>query len=390
MKILQITPSYKPAYIYGGPTMSVAKLCEALVQHNLDLEVLTTTANGKTELNVESGEKISVDGVPATYFKRITKDHTHFSPALLLGLREKIKEQKTKNKDLPPVIHIHSWWNLVTIFSCLMAKIYHIPVVLSPRGMLTAYTQNNRNSLLKSILHTLIGKSLLRYCHIIASSEQEQQDLLQIIMPKSITIIPNLVSLPHEQGARSKEQGTPFNLLFLSRIEEKKGLDILFEALANLNIKWTLNIGGNGDEEYIKNLKLKAKNLKINDNIHWLGHINNQDKFELMANHDLLVLTSHNENFANVVIESLSVGTPVLLSKQVGLSSYVAANDLGFVTDLNSNQITTTLNDAYTNLGKRDRIRLSASQMIKDDFNEEKLIKKYINLYQEILNLKSS
>ena len=368
--------------------MSVAKLCETLVQHNLNLEVLTTTANGKIELNVESGKKVNVDGVPVTYFKRLTKDHTHFSPALLLALRRKIKEQH-------PVIHIHSWWNLVAIFSCLVAKIYHIPVVLSPRGMLTAYTQNNRNSYFKSILHTLIGKSLLKYCHIIASSKQEQQDILQIIIPKSITIIPNLVSLPGKQGVVTFNPLTLnppscFKLLFLSRIEEKKGLEILFEALANLNIEWILNIGGNGDEEYVRSLKLKAESLKLSEKIHWLGHINNQDKFELMANHDLLVLTSHNENFANVVIESLSVGTPVLLSKYVGLCTYVKANDLGFVTDLDSYQITTSLNEAYTNLSKRDRIRSSAWQIIKNDFSEDKLTQKYINLYQEILNLKSS
>ncbi len=68
MKILQITPSYKPAYVYGGPTMSVAKLCETLVHHGLNLEVLTTTANGKIELDLERGKKMNVDGVIVTYF----------------------------------------------------------------------------------------------------------------------------------------------------------------------------------------------------------------------------------------------------------------------------------------------------------------------------------
>ena len=62
MRILHITASYKPAFIYGGPTMSVAKLCEALgglevrslgvkgfeAFNDIEVEVLTTTANGKT------------------------------------------------------------------------------------------------------------------------------------------------------------------------------------------------------------------------------------------------------------------------------------------------------------------------------------------------------
>jgi glycosyltransferase involved in cell wall biosynthesis len=382
VKIFQITPSYKPAYVYGGPTMSVAKLCEALSNEQLDLQVLTTTANGQSELDVEPNKQVKVDGVLVTYYKRITKDHTHFSPALLKALRNKIKSTK-------PIIHIHSWWNLVTIFSCFVAKLYHVPVVLSPRGMLTNYTQNTRNSFFKSTLHFLLGKSLLKYVHIIASSEQEKSDVLEIITPKSIHIIPNLVSLPKTIPTHESEvkDNNSFNLLFLSRIEEKKGLDFLFDALANLTVQWTLTIGGDGEKQYVENLKAKAENLKINNNINWLGHVNNDNKFKLIANHDLLVLTSHNENFANVVIESLSVGTPVLLSKHVGLSSYVEDNDLGFITDLKVDQITAKLNEAFTSIEKRNRIRQESPPIIQKDFNEITLVKKYIALYHHILNL---
>ena len=102
-----IRDSYKPAYIYGGPTMSVAKLCEALTKTNVAIEVLTTTANGKIELNVKSGEQTEVDGVKVSYFRRLTKDHTHFSPALLLALRKKITEQKIQTEVQKPELIIH-------------------------------------------------------------------------------------------------------------------------------------------------------------------------------------------------------------------------------------------------------------------------------------------
>ena len=239
IKILQITAAYKPAYIYGGPTMSVAKLCETLVKPSIvhspssgelietnnekslssivhrpsfedkseinneksqpyivhqetnneqrttkdvsfDLEVFTTTANGQTELNVTPNESTIVDGVKVTYFKRLTKDHTHFSPALLLALRneilkhnrkqkaERLKQQtstvhrlsfkettKTNNSlsfgegwgEEKLIIHIHAWWNLVSILSCALAKWYHVPVILSPRGMLTVYTTTRLKAL---------------------------------------------------------------------------------------------------------------------------------------------------------------------------------------------------------------------------------------------------
>ena len=110
IKLLQIIAAYKPAYIYGGPTMSVSKLCEALTKTEIEVEVLTTTANGKDELNVRPAKSIDVDGVKTTYFKRLTKDHTHFSPALLLTLRKKIKEQRatTQTPNANLIIHIHA------------------------------------------------------------------------------------------------------------------------------------------------------------------------------------------------------------------------------------------------------------------------------------------
>lgn len=382
MKIIHIIPSYKPAYIYGGPTMSVAKLCEALVKTEVEIEVFTTTANGLTELDVVPGEKVVVDDVPVTYFKRLTKDHTHFSPSLLWALRKKIKENRTKN-DL--IIHIHSWWNLVSIFTCWIAKYYNIPVVLTPRGMLTQYSTVNRNVSAKSLIHELIGKRLLKYCYIHATSEKEKSDILEIVEPKSITVIYNLVRTGNTSAPSNSLSPNVFNLLFLSRIEEKKGLELLFESLALLAIDWKLTIAGTGETSYVERLKSRVKNLKLDRKVSWIGHVSNDDKFEVMAKHDVLVLTSYNENFANVVVESLSVGTPVLLSDQVGLAEYVEINKLGWITSLHAGEITNKINEAYYDDHMRSKIRQSAKEIISRDFNTKNLISQYLSLYNTIL-----
>lgn len=382
MKIIHITASYKPAYIYGGPIQSVAKLCEAMVEvsDGEDLHVLTTTANGTEELEVQTGKVSLIDSVPVTYFKRWTKDHSHFSPELLIQLRKTILQ--TPNSKL--IVHIHAWWNLVSLLSCLIAKFYKMPVVLSPRGMLTSYSFGNRNSISKNLIHKFIGKRLLKYCHIHATSEQEKQEILKIITPKSITVISNLVSFPSSAPSLQSSANNIFQLLFLSRIEEKKGLELLFEALTLVDIPWQLTIAGSGKAEYVESLKLKAEKLKLDNRIKWIGFVDKEKKFDLLANHDLTVLTSHNENFANVVIESLSVGTPVLASKYVGLADYVADKELGWVTSLNVDEIKTELVSAYREVTKREKIRREAPSIIKDDFNDVNLAKKYIELYNRI------
>ncbi|QNN43015.1 XrtY-associated glycosyltransferase XYAG1 [Pedobacter roseus] len=382
MKIIHVTASYKPAYIYGGPIQSVAKLCEAMVEvrDGEDLQVLTTTANGTEELEVQTGKVSLIDSVPVTYFKRWTKDHSHFSPKLLIQLRKTILQ----NQDSKIIIHIHAWWNLVSVLSCLVAKWHKIPVVLSPRGMLTSYSFGNRNSFSKNLIHKFIGKRLLKYCHIHATSEQEKQDILKIITPKSITVISNLVSFPSSAPSLQSSANNIFQLLFLSRIEEKKGLELLFEALTLVDIPWQFTIAGSGKAEYVESLKIKAEKLKLSNRIKWLGLVDKEKKFDLLADHDLTVLTSHNENFANVVIESLSVGTPVLVSKYVGLADYVTDKELGWVTSLKIDEIKTELVSACREVTMREKIRIESPSIIKDDFNDVNLAKKYIELYNRI------
>lgn len=385
--------------------MSVAKLCESLGsgevgeleswEEKLDIQVFTTTANGKNELEVEPNRSTIVDGVKVTYFKRSTKDHTHFSPGLLYNLFKVLRQ--AQHDKIAIIIHIHAWWNLVSVLSCAVAFWHKTPVVLSPRGMLTSYTQTNRNSFAKKFIHKLIGKRLLNYCHIHATSEQEKQDVLSIINPKSIGVIPNLVELEGADKLKLKDQSFKsfhelpdgkrlFKLIFLSRIEEKKGIILLFNALAMVDFDFTLSIAGSGDEAYIRILKTKARDLKIDHQITWLGQIKNDDKFALLKQHDCLVLCSYNENFANVVVESLSVGTPVILSDQVGLSDYVKENDLGWITNLNVNTIANCLKNGYENAAKRNKISKLAPSLISKDFNDKTLVHKYIKLYKDIAN----
>jgi glycosyltransferase involved in cell wall biosynthesis len=377
LKILQINASYKPAYIYGGPTMSVSKLCEQMVKAGCSIEVFTTTANGADELPVNVNKQIIVDEVPVTYFKRITKDHSHFSPALLKKLW---KEAKTFD-----VIHIHAWWNLVSVLSCWIAVARKVPVIVSPRGTLSAYSFTNRNNLPKKIIHNLIGRQLLRKSNIHVTSHREMTGIETIIHPKTITNIPNFIVLPETVPNEIRQPENLLKLLFFSRIEEKKGLDILLNALPSVAIPYHLTVAGDGDADYIDMLKTIATNNSISEHISWIG-FQGSNKFEVLQQNDLMVLPSHDENFGNVVIESLSVGTAVLISKNVGLADYVSDNNLGWVCDLDTNNISTTINKIGQASDKLLAIRKHAPGLVRKDFEEENLTKKYIDMYNQIIN----
>lgn len=377
MKILQINASYKPAYIYGGPTMSVAKLSEQLVNAGNHVTVFTTTANGKDELPVSVNKTTVVDGVDVIYFKRITKDHSHLSPALLTRLW----------KDAPKfdVIHVHAWWNLVSVLSAFVAVSRNVPLIISPRGTLSSYSFTNKNNLAKKLLHNLLGKRLLTRSNIHATSNAELKDLAEIITPKRMFDIPNFVKIA-PSSIPKKTNGKVLKLLFFSRIEEKKGLDILLHALPLLTVPYHLTIAGDGDNAYIDLLKNIARYNLSDSNISWIG-FQNENKFAVFGDHDLLVLPSHNENFGNVVIESLSAGTPVLISEQVGLAAYVVKNELGWTCQTTPQSISGAINDiATTKTDQLAQISLNAPGIIHRDFDEDQLIKKYIDMYQQVIN----
>jgi len=377
LKILHINASYKPAYIYGGPTMSVSKLCEQLVVAGCEIEVFTTTANGNDELAVAPGKPVSVDGVTVTYFKRLTKDHTHYSPDLLKNLRKRVREFDA--------VHIHAWWNLVSVLACRIAINNQIPVIISPRGTLSLYSFGNKNSFVKRLIHDYLGERLLRKSAIHVTSDREKTAIENLVSTRSIFNIPNFIALPAVSLNSERSEGVQVKLIFFSRIEQKKGLEILLYALGKCSVDFRLTIAGDGEPDYLTNLKSLANKLGIAKNLNWVG-FQGANKFDVLRQHDVMILPSYDENFGNVVIESLSVGTAVLLSENVGLANYVQENNLGWVVTNNAESFTDIIEKLPTEKLKLSRIRQQAPDIIRKDFLEETLGIQYLHMYQQIIH----
>jgi glycosyltransferase involved in cell wall biosynthesis len=379
LRILIISASYKPAYIYGGPTMSISQLAENLVEfggHNVS--VYTTTANGKSELDIESNICHSINGVQVTYFDRITKDHSHFSPKLYLALWQNIQQFD--------IIHLQAWWHLVSVFSALICIIKKKTFVLSPRGTLSNYSFNNKTSFLKKAFHTIIGKHILLRSKFLLTSKKEEDDLIKLLKKSICTsVLPNFVKVDNLTQDLIISDIKILKLLFLSRIEEKKGLEFLFKALEKLSFIFELTVAGSGNSDYINSLKQLAIKLNLNSRINWIGQVNPDEKFKVLNQHHLLILPSYDENFANVIIESLSVGTAVLTTYHVGLADFVINNDLGWVCKQDSLEINQTLEKIHSQSEKLKLIKSIAPEIIRKAFEPAKLTNRYIQYYNAII-----
>ncbi|WP_020605124.1 XrtY-associated glycosyltransferase XYAG1 [Spirosoma spitsbergense] len=376
MKILHVVPTYKPAYIYGGPIESIASLCESLLKDN-KISVYTTNANGDKELPVVTGKGINVDGVTVTYFSRITRGNTNIAPALWTNLYRDCQSFD--------IVHIHSWWNPVVVIAAAICHLKKVKVVVSPRGMLSSYIMTKTYPGTKKWIHKLIGKDALQAAIFHATSESEYIECGKLIPNWTGFLLPNIIKLPSEQFNRTENE--IFTLVFLSRIHPKKGLDILFKAISKIDAPIRLRIAGSGEKTYIEELKNESVVLKIDHLIEWIGWKDHSEKYDELASADLFVLTSHNENFANVVIESLYVGTPVLLSTAVGLADYVKENDLGWIVELDEVSITNGLLSAIADKKKRMSINSTGREKILESFSRDILAKKYMENYnQSIIN----
>ena len=377
-RILHISPSYKPAFIYGGPTVSVSRLAESQAKVNAQVDVFTTTANGEEELNVPIGKAQFIDGVQVWYFKRWTKDHTHFSPTLLWTV---FKKCRTYHR-----VHIHSWWNFVAVFAVLMCWLRGVRPVLSTRGMLSKYSFEQQHQGAKKLLHKVIGKFLLSKTTLHATTQREVNEAQLIHSNWPHFIAPNIVPLPRFSAIpdQPRRASKTLQLVYLSRLHPVKGLDLLFEVLAKLEFSWSLDIIGVGEEDYVQHLKDKAHQLGIQKQLNWCGWVAGMAKLEYLCKADVFVLTSQTENFSNSVLEALAAGTPALVSDQVGLASFVESENLGWVCQLTTASIHVQLTKIYNQRQNNIPERKAMAQFIRERFAPEVVAHQYLKAYQQL------
>jgi glycosyltransferase involved in cell wall biosynthesis len=128
------------------------------------------------------------------------------------------------------------------------------------------------------------------------------------------------------------------NLLFLGRVHEKKGPDLLFEALARLRTRRPsclsdvrLLMAGPADHAYGQDMQALCKRLQLDDITVWAGMVQGDLKWGAFRGAEAFILPSHQENFGIAVAEALACGVPVLISNQVNIWREIEQAGAGLV-----------------------------------------------------------
>ena len=140
------------------------------------------------------------------------------------------------------------------------------------------------------------------------------------VLPYLVDLSP-FQPLPGAELARSAypaAAGDVPKILFLSRLHEKKGVDILIDAahlLHRAGRRFTLIIAGNGSPQYEAQLREQVRRLGLGDVVAFLGLVTGAQKISLYQAADVYVLPTHQENFGLVLVEALAAGTPVVTTR---------------------------------------------------------------------------
>lgn len=360
MKILHVTPTYIPAYRYGGPIYSVHSLCKSLVENGHEVHVYTTNVDGSKNSDVPLDRNVDIDGVRIRYFPSRWLRRLYWSPNMWSELKQRITEFD--------IIHLHSIFLCPTLYAARCAKNANIPYIISPRGMLVKELFRRKRFWFKSLWLILFeSKSIKNASAIHVTSRLEENELKKFNLSfPDIFNISNGVELPSKKKstlAVSADVSKIIELknyaLYLGRISWKKGLDDLIRNWSKIS-NTILVIAGNDEEGYVRFLtelidinKLASKVVVLSRNI------SGSDKEALYKSCKFFILPSYSENFGNTVLEAMIRGVPVITTDSVGAGDIVQQSGAGLVVkrDELSNAIRNVLNDSATatNMGRNGK-----------------------------------
>ncbi len=334
MRLLHVVPSYYPAVRYGGPIVSVHALCKALAQRGHDVQVFTTNVDGRANSAVPLGLPVDMDGVKVWYFPVPFLRRLYWSPRMAHALQGQMPSFD--------IVHTHSVFLWPTWAAARAATLHGVPYVAAPRGMLVADLIKRKSRLLKTAWIRLIERGNLEHAAAIhVTSRIEGDDLagFNLRLPP-VRIVPNGVDLVPADAEGDNEgraavaalTAGPRTLLFIGRINWKKGLDRLIPAMAQL-AETHLLIAGNDEEAYQPVLEALARQHGVEHRVRFIGPAYGADKLALLRHASALVVPSYSENFGNVVLEAMAAGCPVVVTPEMGVADIVRESGAGIVVD---------------------------------------------------------
>ena len=368
MKILHVIPAV--ATRYGGPSVAISGLCNALSREGVQTEVVTTDADGPARLDVPLGVPVDRDGVRTTFFHSWGPDALKPSPGLSDWLSRKAGEWD--------LVHVHSVFGLPCLAAGRAARRAGVPYVVRPLGHLAPWSLS-QHRLRKKAFWALGGRSLVEKADALHFTSRAEMEGARLLGPglKGF-VVPLGLDLPAAGagdaagGFRDSVPGLgerPF-VLFLGRLHKKKGLEELvdgFAATAEAG-RWALVLAGEGEPGYVKSLQERAAS-RLPGRAFWVGWLEGDRKAAAMRETRLFALVSRQENFGISAFEAMAAGTPVLAGSGVDLASEIEEAGAGWKVEPDAGAVSAILARVLADEDELSRRGSAALRLVRERYS---------------------
>lgn len=290
-------------------------------------------------------------------------------------------------KDIKPdVFHVNGCWTPSCALTQKWAQEIGIKVILTPHGMLEPWIMARHYWTKKIPALLLYQKVAIKRADCLhATAISEKDNLLKLGYNSRIEIIPNGIEV--KQISLKEDWERKKRILFLSRIHVKKGIEFLFETVSLLKNKldgYVVEIAGEGEFEYIVQLKQKAKDLQIDSLIKFCGGVYGEQKWKLFQEADVFILPTFSENFGIVVAEALACGTPVITTKGTPWEELETAH-CGWWTEIGAQPTADALN-AFLQLSTQELESMGRNgrKLVEEKYSSRKMAEDMLELYNKI------
>jgi len=384
LKVLHIIPSVGP--LRGGPSVVARTIAEGLVNRGLPVDIATTDDNGSEKLDVLLARPVVENGVTYWYFRRQIRFYT-FSWPLWRWLAAHIGDYD--------LVHIHALFSFATTAGAFWATRRGVPYLVRPLGALNTWGIRNRRPFLKRFSLRCIDRRILANAAAVHFTSEREKGEAELVAPgiRSV-VVPNPVAtltVDHKLRAeallsRYPELAGRRVVLFLSRVDPIKGLDLLLDGFAKIRAARpdaVLLVAGNGDEGFAARLREQVQRLGVQRDVIWTGFLDGEEKRAAFATADVFVLPSYSENFGVAVVEAMASGLPVIVSDQVGIHCEVAEAKAGLVVRCNANEVSDAVVRMLSDGEERRQMSRNALLLAKK-FSPEVVSEKLIEVYQRV------
>ncbi len=366
----------------GGTTAALVTLASPQAQAGLDVTVASTFADSIEKTAAETlrsaGVKVQLIG-PA-------KGKLQRHPELASTVQSLVGDAD--------IVHIHALWEEIMHLAAQEAYKQEKPYLVTPHGMLDPWSLQQSKWVKRFYLMWRLRANLERASAIHFTSEIERDLARRLGLRAESIVVPNglrleeFENLPAKGTFRSRYSkiGDRRIVLFMSRLHPKKGLELLVPAFAKARLEdAVLVIAGPGAPEYQAQIERQIGEENLTNRVVFTGMLHGADRVAALADANLFVLPSYQENFGIVVIEALASGCPVVISDQVNIHREISAAGVGGVVPLDVEAIAWELNRWMTDKTLRQEAGEKGRAWVREHFDQHAIARTWVQQYQQIL-----